>query len=246
MEEETLRQTIETYDHIAPYYVQRTQDKCPQKEFEAFCQNVASQGTILDAGCAGGRDCQSFAQRGFSVIGIDLSAKLLKIAKDSAPTCRFLQADIRNIPLPDSSVDGVWSCASILHLERAQVPRALAEFNRVLKTGAACCIIVKKGQGRAEETIADSTSQGMPRFFTYFQEDELRGLCRTAGFTVLKEHTTNERDEPGPSQRDQDWIFLLLRKDADESIFQRFRALLRALRNSLFNNAVSCWQRKNT
>jgi ubiquinone/menaquinone biosynthesis C-methylase UbiE len=212
MEEETLKQTIEMYGHIAPNYVQRTRDKCPQREFEAFCQQVVPQGTILDAGCGGGRDCQIFVQRGFSVIGIDLSTGLLQIAEGFAPTCSFFQADIRDIPLSESSVDGVWSCASILHLERSQVPRALAEFNRVLRAGAPCCIIVKKGKDIGEETIRESTTQGKPRFFTYFQEDEIRGLCLAAGFTILEERTTNERDEPGSSGRDQDWIFLLLRK----------------------------------
>ncbi|MEO6890316.1 MAG: class I SAM-dependent methyltransferase, partial [Ktedonobacteraceae bacterium] len=196
----------------AQNYVKRTQDKCPQKEFEAFCRNVVPRGTILDAGCAGGRDCQAFVERGFSVIGADLSAELLKIAERFAPSCRFIQADIRSIPLLEGSVDGVWSCASVLHLERHQIPYVLKEFNRVLKAGAPCCIIVKKGKDLGEENIGDSTTQGRLRFFTYFQEDEIRDLCLAAGFTVLEKSTTNERDEPGPSDRDQDWIFLLLRK----------------------------------
>src|SRR5579863_3166678 len=134
--EDYLKATIETYDRIAQGYVHTTQNIRPQLEFDAFCQAVIPQGQILDVGCAWGRDCQALAERGFSVTGVDLSAQMLKLAKDFAPTCTFLQADLRKIPLNDHCVDGIWCCASILHLERSEALQALTEFKRLLKTNA--------------------------------------------------------------------------------------------------------------
>jgi ubiquinone/menaquinone biosynthesis C-methylase UbiE len=201
-----LRKTIRTYDQIAANYMLATSSLQPGKEFTTFSQMVMTGATVLDAGCGGGRDCKAFAERGLQVIGIDLSMEMLKIARNLAPECTFLQTDLRKIPLADNSVDGVWCCASLLHLKRKEVRRALLEFRRVLKEGAVCCILIKKGTG--EKFIKDKRSQGKPRFYSYFQPGEIRQLCKSLDFEIIIGETT-----PGSSGTyRQDWLFFLLRK----------------------------------
>ncbi len=208
--EDYLASTIETYNNIAPGYVVNTRDSQPQREFNAFCQYVVSSGLVLDAGCGGGRDCQAFVERGFKVIGIDLSEKMLQIAQASVKNCAFIQADLRKIPLDDGSVDGIWCCASLLHLKHSEVPKALIEFRRVLKKDAICCILVKEGSG--DEFVQDDLSQGLQRFYSYFQEDDLCQLCLSLNFSILSRHTTPEKSNRLPGKRDHNWICLLIRK----------------------------------
>ncbi|MBA2395001.1 MAG: class I SAM-dependent methyltransferase [Ktedonobacteraceae bacterium] len=201
-----LKKTIRTYDQIATGYMLSTSNLQPGKEFTAFSQRVITGDTVLDAGCGGGRDCKAFAELGFHVIGIDLSVEMLKIARNLAPGCEFLQTDLRKIPLSDNFVDGVWCCASLLHLKRKEVRRALLEFRRVLKEGAVCCIVIKKGTG--EKFIKDRRSQGKPRFYSYFQPGEIRELCKSLDFEIL----TGETTQSGSGTYRQDWLFFLLRK----------------------------------
>lgn len=54
-----------------------------------------------------------------------------------------LVADIADLSaIPDSTVDAVWSAHCVEHLFAHQVPKALAEFHRVLcETGFACIIV---------------------------------------------------------------------------------------------------------
>ncbi len=206
--EDNLRLTIETYNSIAQSYMKATHNLCPWRDFEVFCQSVVPEGLILDAGCAWGRDCQAFAERGFAVIGIDLSAEMIKLARHYTPTCDFIHGDFRSIPIDDGSVDGIWCCASLLHLERFQVPFALTEFKRILKIGATCCILLKKGTW--EGIVKQGLSRGKPRYFTYFLQEELHEQCISTGFTILEEHTMPE--QRGRKQRGyhREWINMLI------------------------------------
>ncbi|HEY5006328.1 MAG TPA: class I SAM-dependent methyltransferase, partial [Ktedonobacteraceae bacterium] len=75
--------------------MQATSNLQPEEEFTTFSQMVVTGNTVLDAGCGGGRDCRACAERGFRVIGIDLSVEMLKIARSMAPGCEFQQTDLR-------------------------------------------------------------------------------------------------------------------------------------------------------
>jgi len=190
--------------------VNTTSDIRPQPEFEAFCQAIKPEGKVLDIGCAWGRDSKSFFERGFSVIGVDLSSEMLKIAKKLAPGCSFVLADLRSLPLADNCADGIWCCATLLHLKRSEIIKALLEFKRVLRANAPCYIQVKKGTG--EEIVGQSFSQGKQRFFTYFHENEIRVICQSAGFRIINEHIYNEKDRHGPNSRDQEQLCFLILK----------------------------------
>jgi ubiquinone/menaquinone biosynthesis C-methylase UbiE len=92
----------------------------------------------LDIGCGPGKDAKHFTEQGYDVTGLDLSEGLLKIAKEYCPEATFVQGDIRKLPFPDKSFDGVFACASILHMEKSQLPIVLKETKRVLKKMVLC------------------------------------------------------------------------------------------------------------
>ena len=208
--EDYLTLTIETYNSIASDYVRITHDRQPQREFNDFCQCIVSGGLVLDAGCGGGRDCQAFGEKGFQVVGVDLSEKMLQIAQASVKNCTFIQADLRKIPLDDDSIDGIWCCASLLHLKHSEVPTALTEFRRVLKKDAVCCILMKEGSG--EEFVQDDLSQGLQRFYCYFREDEMCQLCLSLNFRILSSHTAPEKGNHLSSKHERSWVGLLVQK----------------------------------
>lgn len=208
--EEYLKLTIETYNQIAQEYIKITRDTRPKHEFEAFCNIVAPKGLVLDIGCAWGRDCKTFSERGFSVIGVDLSSEMIRVAKEIASTCTFIQADMRCLPVKGERVDGIWCSAALLHLKRSEISKALLEFNRVLKVGAPCFLQVKKGVG--EEMNENGLPSRKPRFFTYFHEYELQEYFSATGFSILDEHRYNEKDRFGPERREQEWICVLIQK----------------------------------
>lgn len=90
--------------------------------------------TILDLGCGPGMHAKKLSEKGAKIKGIDISEKLIEIAKKEAPNIEFKLADIENkLPYKDSEFDIVFSSLVLGHLERWD--GILAEINRVLKKG---------------------------------------------------------------------------------------------------------------
>lgn len=198
--------TRQTYDRLAADYVKRNQahgwwtDGNPL--MSGFASHLAAGATVLDVGCGPGHDLVNLASPGFSPLGLDYSGGMLAQARQitSAP---LIQADMRRIPLHTASVDGVWMCASLLHLPRETAPAALRESQRILKPGGVIFVSVKAGDGDViRERFGEQTG---PRLFTLYQMPELHIMLKSVGFSLLAEHTND-------GQGDDEWLNILARK----------------------------------
>jgi len=171
---------------------------------------------VLDAGCGPGRDARALAAHDLPILGVDISQGMLDEAGErtarrlSRGAIRYALMDLRRLDLPDASCRGVWCSASLLHLPRANAPRAVAELARVTRPGGPIAIFVKvRGAGVAEgfEPYPIPGITDLPRFFTYYTPEEARALVEGAGLDVL-DLTVAEDGRPNAP----DWIALLARK----------------------------------
>lgn len=181
--EDYLKKTIDIYNSIAEDYASRTRNKAPVIQRNKFLSLLPNKAVVLDLGCGSGRDSKFFSDHGCNVIGIDLAEKLLEIAQKTAPEVHFLKQDIRAIDLPFESVDGVWTCASLLHIKREELPSVLNKIYQILRPNGVVFIHLKKGKGE-EERIEPSTP-GIKRLFVFYEVDELTALIKQAGLTLL-------------------------------------------------------------
>lgn len=130
------------YDDIAEWYDQWVGDSSMRDDpffptAEALTGEVAGQ-HICDLACGQGRVARHLADRGAFVVGIDLSIKLLAIARHHEETeprgIAYCQADAQNLDgVVDKSFDGV-----VCHMALMDVPDLQATFatvQRVLKQG---------------------------------------------------------------------------------------------------------------
>jgi ubiquinone/menaquinone biosynthesis C-methylase UbiE len=170
--------TIHTYDQIAPRFAERYWDVVLERALDAVAARLPTGSRVMDLGCGPGRDIALLRERGFNMVGLDRSTGMLHEAgrRVGGP---LACADMRQLPLHNQSLDGIWMCASLLHMPRADVPLVLAEASRVLRPAGVFYISVQEGVG---ETWADS--DGGRRFFTFFQVNELQALVEDAGFAV--------------------------------------------------------------
>jgi len=198
-----VKKTIDTYNLAASHYADKVRRYAPLKELEKFTNLVRAGGKILDAGCGPGRDCAYFVSKGFKVVGVDLSEKLLAIAEKEAPSVRFYPQDLRNLNFPERSFDGIWACASLLHLKKTEVPTVLSKFFTLLRPGGVLFILLKEGEGEGVNNGA--TLQGFPRFFSFFRETELSSLLQNAGFEV-EEMTTWDQKDRWSERTSEVWI----------------------------------------
>jgi len=88
---------------------------------------------LADLGCGSGVFTGLLHQRGFDCTGIDLSPKLIRIAREAHPGIDFQEGDIEHLPFADGSIDGVVLAGVLHHLP--DLSKCAAEIKRILRPG---------------------------------------------------------------------------------------------------------------
>lgn len=126
--------SITRFDSNEEYFAQRVADTSHYQElFEPFVKFEGK--TVLDLGCNRGYLLHSFLQKEkFTAIGGDLVSYYLTDARrDYGDKIEFVQTTPTHIPLPDNSVDVVYTIDTVEHLSE---PREIfQDVFRVLKPG---------------------------------------------------------------------------------------------------------------
>jgi demethylmenaquinone methyltransferase/2-methoxy-6-polyprenyl-1,4-benzoquinol methylase len=97
---------------------------------------LAPGARVLDIACGTGDLCRVINDAGYTAIGVDFSAGMLRAARTDAPLVR---ADALRLPFPDASVDGI-TCGFGLR-NFAQPEPFFAECARVLRPGGALAVL---------------------------------------------------------------------------------------------------------
>ena len=90
-------------------------------------------GRALDGACGTGRHAAHLVERGHDVIGVDGSPEMLELARARVPLARFLDGDLRALPVDDGEVDVAVCALALAHLDDLRPP--IAELARVVRSG---------------------------------------------------------------------------------------------------------------
>lgn len=167
--------TTRWYDDNAETFAERTQFLDMSHLQDKFLAHIPKGGTILDAGCGAGRDSKAFLDKGFDITAIDASANLAKVAE--AFTGRPVTVMHFQEVAWEKAFDGVWACASLLHVPKRELPDVFRRLARALKPGGVLYASFKSGTG--ERTDAKSG-----RLFTDMTEDDVRELVQKVPMLV--------------------------------------------------------------
>lgn len=133
------------YDGNARDYFDRTVGVDTSSLYELFVSLTPGGGRILDAGCGSGRDSLAFLRMGYDVTAFDGSEALAKMASDltGLPVVQMLFQEISF----EEEFDGIWACASLLHVPKSEIHDVFRRFTRALKPGGHWYISFKYGEG---------------------------------------------------------------------------------------------------
>jgi SAM-dependent methyltransferase len=194
--------TIDWYDANAATFVERTFAAGMDAERARFLSHVPTGGAVLDAGCGSGRDALAFREAGYEVSAFDGSVELARIARAN------IGVAVRHLSFAEmdweAAFDGVWACATLLHLPLADLPAALANIRCALKPGGVFYCSFKEGDG---ERIVGG------RHFTDMTLQTLRTLLAAAGFEILTADVSfdNRADHAG-----ERWVSAVARRPMAE------------------------------
>lgn len=181
------RHTAWAYDLIADRYADVWFDRPSTPLADAFLAHLPVGALVLDAGCGPGQYTRYFWSRDRFAVGIDISAHTIANARARCGLPVFARMSMTALAFPDAAFTGIWACASVPHIPRASVGRALAQFHRVLKPSGVLFVNVPLGSGSRIETPAEFGSAGSyGRFFQRYPDpDSFCAVLRTHGFDVV-------------------------------------------------------------
>jgi len=181
---DVVEKTIDTYEEYAEEYSKLHPIDKIKNLLDFFTEHLNGN-KVLDVGCGPGRDAKYFSEHNLDVTGIDLTSKFIEMASQNAPNAKIIQMDMRYLDFPYSTFDGIWACASFLHLPKYDAENTLRRFRRVLKPNGLLYIGVKQGEG--EYFVGD-------RYFSFYKLDEFRDLLESCNFKVINTIIEEKKD----------------------------------------------------
>ena len=138
--------TLDFYESNAEEYCDTTFDIDVSENRGIFLNLLEKGSSILDLGCGSGRDAKAFADEGMIVTAVDGSPAMCRIA------ARNTRSEVRNLKFSEldfeDEFDGVWACASLLHVPMGELPGVLSSVNRSLRKWGLFFCCFKKGLSR--------------------------------------------------------------------------------------------------
>lgn len=160
-------QTCKYYDNCASEYSDKTIHINMAEIRETFTKHLPKNGHILDLGCGSGRDSYAFLRLGFSVTALEPSLKLAQLASSYIGQ-NVLQKKAQDMS-DQETYDGIWACASLVHIPEQEFTTTLQQLTRSLKPGGVIYISLKQTEqhwddlGRFYNGIS---TQAVKDFFT--------------------------------------------------------------------------------
>ncbi len=191
--------TVRAYDASATDYLERTQElpAAIASAIGRFVRVVPPGSRVLEVGSGSGRDALALEQAGLSVRRTDITpafVDLLRARGQVADRLDPLVDDLADPATPEAAYDGVWADASLLHVDREDLPTVLARLARATRPGGGLFVSVKEGDGEDWSIHGNVTA---PRFFTFWREEPLRSALEAAGWSV-REVVRTEGSEREP------------------------------------------------
>lgn len=186
------------YDTNSQEFFDNTFDVDMTLIYSSFENYLDKNATILDAGCGSGRDSKYFLSQGYNVLAIDASKEMVKCASDLTGI-KVEQQLFQDISY-HSEFDGIWSCASLLHVPKKDIHTVFNKFIQALKLDGIWYMSFKYGE--YERTKGN-------RLFNDYTEDSLSNLVNQYKQLEIVELWLTDDRRP---DRDDKWINALVKK----------------------------------
>ncbi|MGE4454868.1 MAG: class I SAM-dependent methyltransferase [Sphaerochaeta sp.] len=187
------------YDQHAKHYLSTTLDVDMSFHYDLFLPHIPSGGRILDAGCGSGRDARYFLSKGYSVEAFDLSESMVQAA------CELTGLPVRNLSFQDmdyeDTFDGIWACASLLHVPMDELPLVFERMAVALK---------EQGVLYCSFKLQPEDFQRGGRHFTCFTTETFKQFVDDLPWFSLEELVETRDLRPGRAE--EYWINAILRK----------------------------------
>jgi len=191
-----VTESVDYYNIHAEEFFNGTNGVDMTEIYRRFLPLIPEGGSILDAGCGSGRDAKAFTEMGYRVDAFDASPSLVELANSN----NGIQATIDTFDSysSDEDYDGIWACASLLHVPFDKLAETIESLSSHLKSSGVFYLSFKLGVGERD------TGQ---RIFTDMTLDALTAtISEASNLNIAKSWITQDLRQ----HRNEKWLNALL------------------------------------
>ena len=195
--------TLTYYEVNARRFVRETRDVDLGHLRAPFLAWLPDSGArVLDAGCGSGRDSLAFLAEGHEVTAFDASGAMARLASEALgfPVLRMSFDEVEF----EETFDGVWACASLLHVPRQDMAGVLRRLARALKSHGVLYTSFRYGD-------VETVRRG--RLFSDYHEGSFEDVLQ--GTPELRPIELWRTPDARPERYDTAWLNVLLERVAD-------------------------------
>ena len=200
-EQSAVNTTIQYYEEHAEEFAANTLGADMESIRSRFLAYLPIGCRILDFGCGTGRDSKAFLDLGYDVTAIDGSEALCQIARllTGLPVWCL---DFRDYtPEKGEAYEGIWACASLLHLQKTELLPVMKVLSQALRPGGAFYVSFKYGTFEGKRN---------GRHFTDFTLEEFREFIKSIPELSVAEYWVTGDVRPG--RGDERWLNIVLQR----------------------------------
>jgi SAM-dependent methyltransferase len=179
----------ESYDTVAATYARRVpepteMDPLSRGMLAVFAEAVrdAGRGPVADVGCGPGKVTAHLAGLGVRAFGVDLSSRMVTLARRAHPHLSFVQGSMTALGIGDGTLGGILAWYSTHHTHPDGLPTVFAEFARTLAPGG----LLLWGCHIGDEHLRPDRAYGHPVSYAWhlLPVERVADLLGRAGLTV--------------------------------------------------------------
>ncbi len=194
------KHNLEVYTKILEDYNENIHaDQLDAPYREKFINKLSTSSHVLDYGCGSGNVVFDLQEKGFNIIGSDISESFLEIAKKKQKDSRslFIKADSKDLVKQKLKFDGIISEYSLIHLDYFTTQDVLSDFNKILTDKGLLYLSLQADPeiNPKNYTFPNITNIAQPYPVPYrpelmlyiqlYQKEHISEMLKKAGFLIL-------------------------------------------------------------
>lgn len=202
------------YNKAASQYVERSKhwseynltDNDWKEILEKELLNLEHENLVLEIGPGIGRILKLFESLHCRTIGVELSDKMLEIAKENAPNTIFIEGNILEVNFEDESFDAIFIGAVIHNFPKQDAKKLLKLISKWIKPNGKILLYTTIHEKSEEGFYKKEDYNGnIIRFRKKYTESEFKEMLASAGFEICYKKYNTELD------RNKKWLTYIVK-----------------------------------
>lgn len=174
-------ETGEAYDKIADWVMAgMSASPCGMPFLEELAGKLPENAHVLELGCGFGRMTRVLLDRGFQVTALDVSEKMIRLARDYVPEAVLVHGDASEFCSAET-YDAVLAWDSLFHLPPERQRPMMERISALLKPGG--ILLMTSGM---KEGYASGLMSGVMFHYSTLSQGEYRRILERNHLVILK------------------------------------------------------------